>query len=296
MDDISPAACGSGSGWRTGGAVQLSRGMVRSAYAALLIVCTALNLSGQHRGPFGLDALLQLDRLPEVRNGVRCGQVATHDRSGANADSGYYFYQLNGEYVLFDAAGAGCVYRIWATRPEQSTAFGTIKFYVDGETTARVQLPIETLFSGTVAPFLTPLVGNKETSCAGYYAYVPIPYARGLRITCTNHPSFYHFTYHTYDSSAGVVSFTGQESVSAVVSMWNDAGQDPKPAQGNATVVQNLLLVPQQSTVVFTRTHPGRIQRVRARLTPRTTAVLRGVRIRMWWDCLLYTSPSPRDS
>jgi hypothetical protein len=52
----------------------------------------------------------------------------------------------------------------------------------------------------------------------------------------TSVPSYYNITYHTYNSSNGVTTYTGSENLTAAYSAWNNPLTDPKPTTGNQTV------------------------------------------------------------
>ena len=57
--------------------------------------------------------LLKVEDLPRLRAGVQTHQFCTFDRSGDNYDWDYFalYMEPNGEAVLFDATGPGCLYR-----------------------------------------------------------------------------------------------------------------------------------------------------------------------------------------
>jgi hypothetical protein len=147
----------------------------------------------------GLDLLERIDLLPVLKQGIRCLQLSSSDRAGGNDDgfSGYssYLYMDGTEYVIFDSSGPGCIYRIWATR-RSDTDFGTLKFYFDGEPAPRINMSFDEFFSGTVSPFLAPLVGNRTVSSGGFYCYLPIPFKKSLIIKCNGQPRYFHITYH----------------------------------------------------------------------------------------------------
>jgi len=142
----------------------------------------------------GLELLERIDLLPVLKQGIRCLQLSSYDRAGGNDDgfSGYssYLYMDGTEYVIFDSSGPGCIYRIWATR-RSDTDFGTLKFYFDGEPAPRINMSFDEFFSGTVSPFLAPLVGNRAVSSGGFYCYLPIPFKKSLIIKCTGQPRYF---------------------------------------------------------------------------------------------------------
>ena len=71
----------------------------------------------------GMNAFLKIDDLPLLRTGVQTHQFCTYDRAGDNYDHEYFalYTEADGEVVLFDAMGPGCLYRhhmnIWKGWP-----------------------------------------------------------------------------------------------------------------------------------------------------------------------------------
>ena len=96
------------------------------------------------------------------------------------------------------------------------------------------------LFSGTNAPFLSPLVGNEAVSSGGYFCYLPLPFKKSIRIVSngTSSTFYYNIGYHVYTPDTSITTWTGTEDSSAVRNLWNNAGLDPKSDAGN-TVVSN---------------------------------------------------------
>jgi hypothetical protein len=127
-----------------------------------------------------LRQLYRFDTLPRYRQKSLIGMTSSFDRTGGNDDgfSGKYsFIRKEGakRLVLAELQGPGLVHRIWTPTPTPDM----IAFYFDGEPTPRLRLPFSELFSGKTFPFVRPVVGNEV---GGYYSYVPLPYARSLKI------------------------------------------------------------------------------------------------------------------
>jgi len=81
------------------------------------------------------------------------------------------------EQVLADLPGPGAVTRFWSANPDRDN---TVRFYFDGETIPRIELPLSSLFSGAVPPW-TPEFSY--ISGTGGNLYYPIPFAASLKIT-----------------------------------------------------------------------------------------------------------------
>lgn len=153
--------------------------------------------------------------------------VSSHDRRSVSPDqdgwfanddySGFERYDTlpsgRVERVLFDEQGAGAVVRLWTTALDKR---GTLRFYFDGESEARWVVPAydmmrselklskELLFSHT--SYQEPIEQIGGSSC-----YLPIPFAKGLKITLEEVVSFnknyYQIEYRRYPKGAKVESF-----------------------------------------------------------------------------------------
>jgi len=65
-------------------------------------------------GPDWIDAgAFRVDPLPFLPAGVQTHQFCSYDRAGDNYDANYFplYTETNGECVIFDAMGPGCLYR-----------------------------------------------------------------------------------------------------------------------------------------------------------------------------------------
>lgn len=193
---------------------------------------------------YGLSAMTQFDRLPFIKIRERAGHQSSFDRSGGNNDFGNVLYTLpNGERVLLDLKGPGCVYRLWFTG---HTPSASLRVYFDDEATARIDLTFADLFSGTRAPFLAPLVANAQVASSGVYSYLPLPFRRAIRITTTDASTgiYYNVDYHLFEPDSTVATWTGSEDSTAARSLWSNVGDDPKPQSGATTVSGTATLAP----------------------------------------------------
>ena len=238
----------------------------------------------------GLPAMEKLEKLPYFKYGERAKQVSSFDRSGGNNDgfSGTYscLYRDSSGCVIFDEIGAGIVYQIWFTPLD----IGNLKFYLDNETTPRLDIPAGRYFSGEQnPPYLKPLVGPENYSSGGFYSYVPFPFQKRLKIAVTVTPKFYHITYHFLNSEEGVTSFTGQEDYTKIRQIWSNIGQDPKSIIGNQTATKSATLNPGQTITLAEITGAGVINSLKI-ITPTTeppSALTEGLtqsRLKIFWD------------
>jgi len=161
--------------------------------------------------------------------------------------------------VIFEEAGAGAITRVWMTMgsgtsiPLDPTI--RIRFYLDGESAPRIDLPLPDFFSGAVAPFLAPLVGDRLVSSGGNFNYVPIPYRQGCKVTLQNAGNatlWFQFTFHRLSGPDAVSTFTGNEDLSGWVQLLSAAGTDPWPGSGPISS-GTIQLQAGQTSVIYSR-------------------------------------------
>lgn len=218
---------------------------------------------------YGVDAMTRFDRLPFTKISERAGHQSSFDRTGGNNDFGHVLsVDPNGEKVLLDLPGPGCVYRMWFTAYTPSAAF---RVYFDDEPAPRIDLPMgepgsaATLFGGQVAPFEPPLVANALVASGGAYCYVPLPFQRSIRVTTTD-PStsfYYNIDYHLFDPDAVISTWTGNEDLSSARALWSNVGDDPKSPAG-ATVESGSTTIPAGGAAdLLDLAGPGQISAIR---------------------------------
>ncbi len=143
------------------------------------------------------------DPLLTVPEGVQVLQTSSHNKTGQNWDEYWPQYvDKNGDEVIFDVAGPGCIRQMWGTNFDPK---GVIKFYFDGEEEAKCQCSIIDFYKGK-ADFLA---GNEslvsyekrgqwgDAPFAGN-SFLPIPFEKGLKITIQGVAHFYHIIYEKY--------------------------------------------------------------------------------------------------
>lgn len=270
----------------------------------IILLCFAVDAcAGTLRG---LSALEQIEALPLIRRGVAAHQVSSFERNGGNDDRNCWLYQDEvGDYVVFDEKGPGCIYRLWMTHggrhPEYSANYTTnhIKFYLDDDTAPRFECSIADLFSGTNAPFLTPLAGGKSVSSGGLYSYVPIPYEQRCRIVLTDIPPesmrsqpwgtntywmYYNITFHDYSSTNDVTSWTAEEDLSTLHSMMSNVGTDPKATGRDLQISNSLVLSAATATNIVDYEGSGVINSINLDSPGLTDDQLTNLWLNIYWD------------
>jgi len=183
-----------------------------------LLVCICLSAPA-HAASAGESATPLLEKLLRVPQHVQVLQSSSHNKTGHNWDEYWPQYvDRNGEEVLLDVTGPGCVKSMWGTNFDPN---GVIKFYFDGQTSPRYQAKIVDFYKGALPEFPTPLVSYErrgrygEMAFAGN-AFVPIPFEKSLKITVQGTAHFYHILYETYADGEQIKSFTGREDRSTL--------------------------------------------------------------------------------
>jgi len=198
-----------------------------------------------------LDRLLHLPKLRSVH------QFSSHNKKGENKDANSPLYKLaNGENVIFDSAGPGCVRSMWGTGLRDD---GFFKFYFDGEAEARYRISLIDFYRGKHPHFPSPLVSYEKRGHWGAKPYagnsfVPIPFAKSLIITTEGPPCFYHIIYERYPHGTSVTTFTGKEDHSGLRDAFERPGEPALP-QGRLEEVEVAFksIAPGQSVLLFER-------------------------------------------
>ena len=233
----------------------------------------------------GLERLWDISKLPELRpeklRQASSGAVYPLAKDGAE----FLYRESDGEYVLFDATGPGCVVRYWSALIVPGTR---IRFYFDGHTTPDIDMHLADMFTGQTFPWLHPVVGNDTISSGGFYSYLPIPYEKGCKVTLDRIPSFYHLEWlnlpeydrvETFDlPKAGKYRAAVEKAVEKLKSVgFPDLPKRARSAK-SATVKRG------EAFALVSLDGPGVIDTITLKLEPHDPDTLREVLIRAFWD------------
>lgn len=137
------------------------------------------------------------------------GWFDNHDFNSKDEDHNFIrTEEKNGvkEWVLMDHVGPGAIVRTWMPflKFNVSTTDIEIKIYLDGNPEPVIEGNMLGLLDGTgLIPF--PLAHQSLKSAVSFF---PIPYAKSCKITTTQRPFFYQFTYREYDDYTPIKTFT----------------------------------------------------------------------------------------
>ncbi len=222
-----------------------------------------------------LNQLTDLDRLTHLQTGTRGGLFSSWDRNstnvwGANGDAGQYLrVEPNGEAVMMDIDGPGVVYRTWSANP-----MGKIRLYLDNSETPNYEWNFPDLFDGNLPPFIKPLVYRRDSAQSASDCYLPIPFARHIKITADKaHGEYYHFNYVLLPKNQTAASFhlplSGEEqtALAAAAEAWSHPGRDPKPRlPEQKTITGTLTIAPGATAELCDLRSGGVIRAIRARV------------------------------
>ena len=211
----------------------------------LAVTMAAVACSTAQAQPVGLDFYDDLAALPFVYDNVQSYYLSSYDRTGGNDDGfrGTYsqlYVQDNGEHVIFDQDGPGCIYNFWFTGDDQRLHWGKIRIYVDGQETSAFESPDEKLFLGESAPFVEPLVTDSFVSSGGFSCSAPIPFQKHLKITTEKTVGFYNIYYQLY-KDVDVKSWTPRQDYSSLIRLFERCGSDPKRVSEPLSVQRQLV-------------------------------------------------------
>jgi hypothetical protein len=226
---------------------------------------------GLHAQPAGEAFYKDLSLLPYVYSGVESYYLSSYDRTGGNDDGfrGTYsqlYVDDNGEHVIFDEKGPGCIYNLWFTGSDQDLHWGTIRFYFDDEKSPRIVCDGREFFNGALSAFVYPLITNAFISSGGFSCSAPIEFAGRLKVTTEKTVGFYNVYYQLYEK-AKVRTWTQQKDYADLINVFERCGADPKPARAMQTVRKSVTLAaargkaPEEDLLALS--HAGTIQRIR---------------------------------
>ena len=202
--------------------------------------------------PDGLAQTATMTNLTEVPGLASVHQFSSHNKEGQNGDDGWHLYDdEKGHAVIFDAEGPGCVRSIWSTDIREDAVF---HWYFDGDEEPRYSIPMIAFFKGEHPEFPAQLVSYERR---GYWGdrpfagncFVPIPFAKSLKVTVSGELHFYHFLWESYPHGTSVRTFDGLEdrfhAIYAFVHMERPTGPgdmtalhlDEGPAPGEEVVL-----------------------------------------------------------
>jgi hypothetical protein len=228
-----------------------------------------------------------LDDLPRLPRNITLHQFSSHNKRGVNGDAEWCLYKdQRGDFVVFDAVGPGCLRSAWQTCFPKDQV---LKFDFDGESKPRYEIKTVDFYGGKHPLFPKPLV---SCEILGYYAggdlagncFVPVPFAKSLRITMTGMASFNHFLYERYPYGTPVETFTGKEDRSYLLRAFEKQGEELSPsADAKVIRTQPADLKVGEGRAILDVQQPGTVSQITIE-GDANEAFLNNVDIEMLWD------------
>lgn len=157
----------------------------------------------------------------------------------ANGDCGQYLRieksDRGEEFVMADTAGPGMITRIWSANPN-----GHLRVYIDGEKVPLIDAKMSELLGGGLAWLPKPL---SEECSKGWNLYLPIPFAKHLKVTATTGGFYYHVNVTQYPPETKVESLTpailaaSHEKIAAAAKALTAASTAPNLVAGQEGVM-----------------------------------------------------------
>lgn len=240
---------------------------------------------------YGVDIFSRLDRLAEFNSDVIVEQQSSYSRDGGNSDGFGIGDNVTGEVdgrgnplirKLLVLDQPGVVYRMWFTH------FGEVpnlRIYVDGE--LLIDDNLVELSSGTVEPFVKPLVQTQAESSGGFVFYVPIAFKESIEIIGSGQTFYYNINYVKLPADTEIEPFSLDMDFGNALKILENVGKDPKYSGDYIEKNKEIDLVSNEEVTVFE--HHGRqtvsslnlkIDEVEAVQYDRTLISDQGVRLR----------------
>lgn len=248
---------------------------------------------------YGLARMTDVSQLPVLDCNMRVKYEGSIDKQGGNADWDWHLYQdARGEWVIFDVAGAGCIYNMVQHR-YLSSEDPVFRFYFDGESEPRFTIRLSEF--GEKYPFTEPQAScyigpldNGRGPIRVVRSFVPMPFRNGCRITSSvklegaqrdkGEGGWGHVVYHTYTSPEGIETFTGHEDYSRLIRQWKQTGSNPDTCAMRLMRLHERPIAP-GDTLPLARLHEsGVIQSLRLYVADMTPDRLQNLWIRLRWD------------
>ena len=261
-----------------------------------------------------------LDSLPLLRHGVQTRQFCSYDRSGDNYDHEYFplYMEPNGECVIFDAYGPGCLYRhhmnLWqmgvfpGDNASRTLEGVKIRYYFDGETAPRIDMDVSVFFStnNPLGIFKPPLAddGGRDYRLL----YHPMFFKKHLKVALSEEPGgpgsdrvpwtgaanchpqrrshWYQYTYQLFLEDPGIQTWSAPPNLDRQVALWTNPGPDCEsdPESRRHSYTKEIALKPGEAQKVLGIHGRGAITWLELRLQPMNRESLFGSWLRIYWD------------
>jgi len=228
-----------------------------------------------------------LEKLVRIPPQMSVLQVSSHNKKGVNGDAGWPLYKdALGDEVIFDAAGPGCIKSMWGTAFDPNAV---LQFYFDGDKEARLRVNILEFYQGKNPLFPSPLVSYEKRGLWGDApfagnSFVPIPFAKHLKISVKGESGFFHIIYEKYPYPAAIETFAGKEDRSGLLDSFLRLGEEPFDPSAWATISAEIKSVKPGETIPLILKNTSGIIREIVIEADGGEDFFQKTRLRMRWD------------
>ena len=281
------------------------------------------NVFSQKQEQIGFDAMANPETLPFLYpDGVQTKQFITYDASGDNEDFSFNenwvkYVDKNGEYVIFDAMGPGCLYRqqmnAWGyievngmnisinNKLGTSRSDASIKYYFDYETEPTIDAHFDDFFTGKVPPYDSTFVYfDKQNRFS--ISYYPMIFKKHLKITVVpdnldfinaTHTNNYHqgslkwfqYTYLTYPAEYNLKNHTQIEKhKKTIINSWKNLGNDPKNTIADKSIMKEYKIPKGESVTILDYKGQGSVSSFKLNLKPYNQETFSKLNLKIYWD------------
>ncbi len=251
----------------------------------------------------------RVENLPFLRTGEQTHQFCSYDRAGDNYDAEYFplYTDANGECVIFDAMGPGCLYRqqmnIWYGAPIYKGIH--IRYYFDDEAKPRIDMDVSAFFSTNNPIFQPPLAFDGKDPRTGRdrfrILYHPMFFKKRLIVALSAEPGgppavrepwtgslrkfpdggdrhwhWYQFTCQLFtEDPPGLNSWTpeaGRRMMPALCKAWNDSDAHDLAVQGCREKTTTRPIQAGKTATIWKRGSAGVITALHLKISPTNNA------------------------
>jgi D-arabinan exo alpha-(1,3)/(1,5)-arabinofuranosidase (non-reducing end) len=227
--------------------------------------------------------ILPVEDLPLINPDTTIVQQSSHNKTGANSDTGFHLYDEREprRAVLFDSVGPGCIRNMW-----QTGNLTDLRIEVDGEII--VDAKPDDFYRGKVDGFEKPLVFKGLTAsgpwkCVSHWSFVPIGFQDRCRIS-TSSPHFFHAIAERYRYPEQTRKWRVDQDLSLLKKYWEMNGGDPKPWTGLKEKKGTLKLAPGERIEFMSIKGSGAVASIKLKLAHIKPEILNKLWLRVYWD------------
>jgi len=252
---------------------------------------------------YGLEAMKRPELMPLLMpNGTRTKQFISYDPSGSNNDGNFdlstvKYVDENGEFVIFDELGPGCLYRqqinVWWMNTFPATGNIHIRYYFDDDPNPVVDMSIDDFFNGVMDPVNQPLSFMDPQKRFGIL-YYPFAFAKRLKITLTENfnlyydpypAAWYQYTYLVYPQNTEIdTTKLPLADCRDLKVIWEKTGEYPGNTSDFEYSETSHTVEDRTQKTVYEKTDAGSINSLKLKIENLTPALFYNAHIKIYWD------------